>query len=111
MCWFDASHSTQRRPRQRAGGLGLSYGDSAFNFRADTVAQRYKAAIADAPKTEFVEPFQSDLPCPGLPLKIFPFPSRPNHLRITFHPVPRRGTLAIVTNVGAGSGGRGSVVA
>jgi hypothetical protein len=30
----------------------------------------------------------------------------PNHLLILRHPVPREGTLAIVTDVGAGSGGR-----
>ena len=32
----------------------------------------------------------------------------PNHLLIPCHPVPREGALAIVTDVGAGSGGRGS---
>ena len=32
----------------------------------------------------------------------------PNQLRIARHPVPREGALAIVTDVGAGSGGRGS---
>jgi hypothetical protein len=32
----------------------------------------------------------------------------PNHARIPCHPVPREGTLAIVTDVGAGSGGRES---
>ena len=31
----------------------------------------------------------------------------PNHLLIPRHPVPREGALAIVTDVGAGSGGRG----
>jgi hypothetical protein len=30
----------------------------------------------------------------------------PNHLLIPRHPVPREGALAIVTDVGAGSGGR-----
>ena len=30
----------------------------------------------------------------------------PNHLLIPCHPVPREGALAIVTDVGAGSGGR-----
>ena len=33
----------------------------------------------------------------------------PNHPYNSRHPVPRRGALAIVTNVGAGCGGRGSV--
>ena len=32
----------------------------------------------------------------------------PNHLLIPPHPVPREGALAIVTDVGAGSDGRGS---
>jgi hypothetical protein len=32
----------------------------------------------------------------------------PNHLLIPCHPVPREGALAIVTDVGAGSGGRES---
>ena len=32
----------------------------------------------------------------------------PNQLLIPRHPVPREGALAIVTDVGAGSGGRGS---
>jgi hypothetical protein len=32
----------------------------------------------------------------------------PNHLLISRHPVPREGALAIVTDVGAGSGGRES---
>ena len=31
----------------------------------------------------------------------------PNHLLIPRHPVPREGALAIVTDVGAGSDGRG----
>jgi hypothetical protein len=31
----------------------------------------------------------------------------PNHLLIARHPVPREGALAIVTDVGAGSDGRG----
>jgi hypothetical protein len=33
--------------------------------------------------------------------------SDPNQLLIPRHPVPREGALAIVTDVGAGSGGRG----
>jgi hypothetical protein len=38
--------------------------------------------------------------------KIFLFSSRANHLLNLRHPVPREGALAIVTDVGAGSGGR-----
>ena len=41
--------------------------------------------------------------------KIFRFAVTPNHPYNSRHPVPRRGALAIVTNVGAGCGGRGSV--
>ena len=39
--------------------------------------------------------------------KLFLTPD-PNQLRIARHPVPREGALAIVTDVGAGSGGRES---
>ena len=39
------------------------------------------------------------------------FLSLPNHSLIPFYPVPRKGALAIVTDVGMGCGGRGSVVA
>jgi hypothetical protein len=45
--------------------------------------------------------------CPAPFAKIFSFAIDPNHLFILRHPVPREGTLAIVTDVGAGSGGRG----
>jgi hypothetical protein len=41
--------------------------------------------------------------------KIFRFRRRANHRYRLAHPVPLRGALAIVTNVGAGCGGRGSV--
>ena len=43
------------------------------------------------------------------PLKIFRLTRHPNQTYNSRHPVPRRGALAIVTNVGAGCGGRGSV--
>jgi hypothetical protein len=48
---------------------------------------------------------------PTLTNSVFPKLSltfAPNHLLIPRHPVPREGALAIVTDVGAGSGGRGS---
>jgi hypothetical protein len=56
----------------------------------------------------------ADLPgrrfgCLALVAKIFLFPPDPNHFYNPRHPVPIRGALAIVTNVGAGCGGRGSV--
>jgi hypothetical protein len=46
---------------------------------------------------------------PASPAKIFRFAATPNHPYKSRHPVPPRGALAIVTNVGAGCGGRGSV--
>jgi hypothetical protein len=73
-----------------------------------------RGAKSDARKIEFVEAVQSALPCPSLHIshRISDFPKLsltldPNHLRIPRHPVPREGALAIVTDVGAGSGGRG----
>jgi hypothetical protein len=53
-----------------------------------------------ARKAEFVEAFQSDLPCLVPLSKIFLFTFDPNHLRIPSHPVPREGRIMIVTNVG-----------
>jgi hypothetical protein len=81
--------------------LTLNYGDSAFN-------SRFTSRRA-ARRTRFVEAIQSDLPCPALPSKTFPFPASPNQTYIRRRPVPIRGALAIVTNVGMGCGGRGSV--
>ena len=46
--------------------------------------------------------------CQAPLLKIFLFPSTPNQL-YKCRVLSRRGALAIVTNVGAGCGGRGSV--
>jgi hypothetical protein len=40
--------------------------------------------------------------------EIFPFPFDPNHLLYRGHPVPLEGRFAIVTDVGAGCGGRGT---
>ena len=56
---------------------------------------------------EFLEADQGDLGRPVLFAKIFRFTLCPNHRYIPRHPVPLRGALAIVTNVGAGCGGRG----
>ena len=44
--------------------------------------------------------------CPAPFAKIFLFSSRANHLLNLRYPVPREGALAIVTDVGTGSGGR-----
>ena len=64
---------------------------------------------AAAPKCDFSLQLQADLPRPAPHAKIFRFSPAPNHPYNSRHPVPRRGALAIVTNVGAGCGGRGSV--
>jgi hypothetical protein len=63
----------------------------------------------DTPKREFAEPFQRDLACPVPASKIFRFRRRANHLYKLAPSCPERGALAIVTNVGTGCGGRGSV--
>ncbi|WP_246784825.1 hypothetical protein, partial [Bradyrhizobium sp. S69] len=69
---------------------------------------------SDARKIEFVEAIQSAFAL-SIPShlhsisdfqKLFLTPD-PNHLLIPLHPVPREGALAIVTDVGTGSGGRG----
>jgi hypothetical protein len=62
-----------------------------------------------APKRRFPEPFQRDLPCPDLVKKIFRLTRRANQSYKPRRLVPERGALAIVTNVGTGCGGRGSV--
>jgi hypothetical protein len=62
-----------------------------------------------APKRRFPEVFQRDLPCPALPRKTFRLKRRANQNYKLGHLVPERGALAIVTNVGTGCGGRGSV--
>jgi hypothetical protein len=87
----------RQRPLQRL----RNYGDSAFNSRFTSRRAEHKA--------RFVEAIQSDLPSPVLPSKTFPFPASPNQIYIPRRPVPIRGALAIVTNVGMGCGGRGSV--
>jgi hypothetical protein len=58
---------------------------------------------------DFLPQLQADLPCPASAAKIFRFVTDPNHPYNSCHPVLRRGALAIVTNVGTGCGGRGSV--
>jgi hypothetical protein len=58
---------------------------------------------------DFLQQLQADLPRPASTAKIFCFVTDPNHPYNSCHPVLRRGALAIVTNVGTGCGGRGSV--
>jgi hypothetical protein len=58
---------------------------------------------------DFLQQLQADLPRPASTAKIFRFVKDPNHPYNSCHPVLRRGALAIVTNVGTGCGGRGSV--
>src|SRR5439155_26892205 len=67
------------------------------------------AAICRARLCDFRQQLQADLPRPAPYAKIIRFAATPNHPYNSRHPVPRRGALAIVTNVGAGCGGRGSV--
>ena len=62
-----------------------------------------------ARRKKIPEPDQADLACPVLSAKIFRFAAHPNHRYIHRHPVPHEGRFAIVTNVGTGCGGRGSV--
>ena len=51
------------------------------------------------------------MPCPVFFSKIFPLPSRPKSPAYPARLIPHEGRIAIVTNVGMGCGGRGSVVA
>jgi hypothetical protein len=64
--------------------------------------------MARARPGDFVPQLQADLPGPVPFAKIFRFAATPNHLYKPAIP-SRTGALAIVTNVGAGCGGRGSV--
>jgi hypothetical protein len=63
------------------------------------------STIRVARKNEFVETDQADLGRPVLSQKIFRFSIAPNQ-RHRSRILLRRGALAIVTNVGAGCGGR-----
>ena len=56
-------------------------------------------AMALARTAEFFEWDQRDSTCPVVLLKIFLFPSDPNHRLILRHPAPYEGRFAIVTNV------------
>jgi hypothetical protein len=56
---------------------------------------------------DFVVGANHTMLCPAPFAKIFRFAFDPTQLLIPCHPVPREGTLAIVTDVGAGSDGRG----
>ena len=60
-----------------------------------------------SPRDDVPDGANHSMLCPAPFAKIFVFPFDANHLRIVSHPVPREGALAIVTDVGAGSGGRG----
>jgi hypothetical protein len=52
--------------------------------------------------------FQADLGRPVPAAKIFLFPSDPNQIYTSRHPVPHEGRIAIVTDVGTGCDGRDS---
>jgi hypothetical protein len=60
-----------------------------------------------AGSTDFARRGKSAIPCPAPFVKIFLFESDPNQMRMSRHPVPLEGRIAIVTDVGAGCGGRG----
>jgi hypothetical protein len=60
-----------------------------------------------APKIEFIEPFQSDLPCPVRVEKISRFPCRANHLYKLARPgSPTRGVSRSSRTWSCGCGGR-----
>jgi hypothetical protein len=69
------------------------------------------ARIPAVPKSEIRQADQPDLVGPVALLIIFRFSSDPNHLFNPRRLIPQKGRIAIVTNVGMGCGGRGSVVA
>jgi hypothetical protein len=89
-----------------------SYGDSASNSRSDLLYEAQSRRRPMRAKSNSLKRF--NLICLSIPSHLhdisdFPKLSStldPNHLRIPRHPVPREGALAIVTDVGAGSGGR-----
>ena len=83
--------------------------DASLNCVKPEIATWVGHIIGPAQLCDFLQQLQSDLPCPVSTAKIFRFVTDPNHPYKSRHPVPRRGALAIVTNVGAGCGGRGSV--
>jgi hypothetical protein len=56
-------------------------------------------------------PGKSPETCPARREKIFCFSSEANQLPLSCRPVPKEGTSAVVTNVGAGCGGRDRAVA
>jgi hypothetical protein len=66
----------------------------------------FRARAPHAHSSEFIQPFQRDATCPVCSGKIYPFLPGPNHTYKARHPVPIEGRFAIVTDVGAGCGGR-----
>jgi hypothetical protein len=60
----------------------------------------------DAPNGEKAQTLQRDLGCPASAQKIFRFAFEANQLPLRCVLFRKRGTLAIVTNVGTGRGGR-----
>jgi hypothetical protein len=65
--------------------------------------------FVDARRNQFLPSIQRDATRPVPRAKINRFALAPNQHYNLRYPGPRRGALAIVTNVGAGCGGRGSV--
>jgi hypothetical protein len=93
----------------RWGGMRCNCGESALNRFNPEIATWWAMPLGPARLCDFLQQLQADLACPASTAKIFRFAATPNHPYNSRHPVPRRGALAIVTNVGAGCGGRGSV--
>jgi len=121
-CVFEPTGRADARPMMGSVETG-SREESASNvWKAECQAAAIHPGYAAPPRVaslartgELLEPDQADLPCPSVraPKVISDYPklfltSDPNHLLIPCHPVPRERALAIVTDVGAGSGGRES---
>ena len=103
------------------GSVHADYGDSALNRNGNLRQQPFALGagklretllfppFTHARKSEFLPPIQRDAIRPVPRAKINRFALTPNQHYNLRYPGPRRGALAIVTNVGAGCGGRGSV--
>jgi hypothetical protein len=84
-------------------------GDTGGSLRRQLHSRLFQ--LSNARIGEFIEPDQVDLAGPAPFAKIFRFPFDPNHRLISCRLIPLKGRIAIVTDVGMGCGGRGSVVA
>jgi hypothetical protein len=76
-----------------------------MNSRRPLMCRRFMPS-GDAPNGEKAQTLQRDLGCPASAQKIFRFAFEANQLPLRCVLFRKRGTLAIVTNVGTGRGGR-----